>query len=1086
MAPAASSPSPSPGNNINKNNSAMPSISPPAAAHDQPWAAMSPPATPDSIWPLKPTAKPTQLSRYEPPSAVGSPPDRQGHRPFRTASVCSDTTLAHPKPILDGTGSPRGGSVAQLEATAERLSMTSSIDDAIRNLLGELKASDSRRSSMLQRITNDDADDQPRRHLSTSSSILSTNNAARHGGYSPAAFVMSPNHSLSSRRRSDLDLSRHGPGKSSVHSAGMSLAEISESDPISLTQALDEADAAALPTEGEKTPMPPSGDQQANLETCHGDGGGGDIVPAPLSVQQEAEPGNDTRPPSSHSTSTFQQCRDAFKDFDGVHWDPDQANQLHLPGENPRPAPPAGYSRPQAYVDAESGQDMMFYPARVPAMLNVPPRLSNKVKAAQRNQRVSEVLSAMFEPEGAPSPAQSPARASTDPEPCAWLAEPVSSPPRSLILDLSCLDGGDADLSKSDDWLALRPPQERDKHRSKLPPQLRASAFFDLPSKTADVEIKDGSAMATLDSLLDASATAPVSAFTDQAFAGRLGSEAFGKKKKLKKTAPALSPEGKPKKKPSLMWMGRRSGSQDGESKSFLPSIKGVGDGLEDGMSAREGTETGDGSSGEAAVDDGEGEEEEGEEGDDDDNEEEEEEEEEEDNVYQGMPTTLLAELQLRKQEQKQRTKNFGSGFPNGIHATLLEMDAVAETQRKNRQMKRVNLAWEEPGAHADQNGSDDEDVPLAILAAMHQGAKNMADLERPMGLMERREMEDNEPLSRRRARLQGLDALPPGLRRHQSAMSLGNLSAIHRRSPGSWAGGGSPLRHGAWQPQQRDEEQAQQPQAHQEQQQAEQGQEEQEGEQAVETLSERRRRLASGSEAHHVPETRPLSASSFSAELLGHFGEEPAAPPSPKPSGTEPTAECEETLGQRRRRLQAEREARNREMSHGNGTTGRPTTRHSRPLSMASVLSAHPRKETTEDAAAEEVRRYHELRQREAKLAMSRMQMPRCLTAPGGGERSGGFRGGIYNDGSGGCGPLASRSSLVLGTSLGAGYGMGTNAVFSHHPPQYHAHAHHIGYGPPTPASQPMYMDVMMTPRSVGVGASMDRVEQWRRGVGP
>ncbi|PHH71640.1 hypothetical protein CDD80_5103 [Ophiocordyceps camponoti-rufipedis] len=1075
MAPAASNPSasPSPGNNINKNNSAMPSSSPPAAVHDQPWPAMSPPATPDSIWPLKPTAKPAQYPRYEPPSAVGSPPDRQGHRPFRTASVCSDTTLAHPKPILDGSGSPRGGSVAQLEATAERLSMTSSIDDAIRSLLGELKASDSRRSSMLQRITNDDADDQPRRHLSTSSSILSTNNAARHGGYSPAAFVMSPNHSLSSRRRSDLDLSRHGPGKSSVHSAGMSLAEISESEPISLTQALDEADAAP-PIDGGKTLMPSSGDQQANLETCHDDGGGGD-APAPLSVQHDAEPRNDTRPPSSHSTSTFQQCRDAFKDFDGVHWDPDQANQLHLPGENPRPAPPAGYSRPQAYVDAETGQDMMFYPARVPAMLNVPPRLSNKVKAAQRNQRVSEVLSAMFEPEGTPSPAQSPARASTDPEPCAWLAEPVSSPPRSLILDLSCLDGGDADLSKPDDWLALRPPQERDKHRSKLPPQLRASAFFDLPSKTADVEIKDGSAMATLDSLLDASATAPVGAFTDQTFA-----EVFGKKKKLKKSGPALSPEAKPKKKPSLMWMGRRSGSQDGESKSFLPSIKGVGDGLDDGMSIREGTEQGAVSGGEAAEDDGEGEGEgeevEGEKDDD----------EEEDNVFQGMPTTLLAELQLRKQEQKQRTKNFGSGFPNGIHATLLEMDAVAETQRKNRQMKRVNLAWEEPGAHADQNGSDDEDVPLAILAAMHQGAKNMADLERPMGLMERREMEDNEPLSRRRARLQGLDTMPPGLRRPQSAMSLGNLSAIHRRSPGSWAGGGSPLRHG--QSQQRDNEE--QAQRHQEQQ-AGQEQEEQEGDQAVETLSERRRRLASGSDADHVPETRPLSANSFSAELLGQFGQVPASPPSPKPPRTQPTAECEETLGQRRRRLQAEREARNREMSHGNGTTGRPSTRHSRPLSMASVLSAHPRKETTEDAAAEEARRYHELRQREAKLAMSRMQMPRCLTAPGGGERSGGFRGGIYNDGSGGCGPMASRSSLVLGTSQGAGYGMGANAALSHHGQyhgQYYAHPHHIGYGygPPTPASQPMYMDVMMTPRSVGVGASMDRVEQWRRGVGP
>ncbi|WP_254517504.1 hypothetical protein, partial [Salmonella enterica] len=34
---------------------------------------------------------------------------------------------------------------------------------------------------------------------------------------------------------------------------------------------------------------------------------------------------------------------------------------------------------------------------------------------------------------------------------------------------------------------------------SDLPPQLRASAFFDLPSTTPQIEMKDGSAMATLD-----------------------------------------------------------------------------------------------------------------------------------------------------------------------------------------------------------------------------------------------------------------------------------------------------------------------------------------------------------------------------------------------------------------------------------------------------------------------------------------------------------------------------------------------------------------------------------------------------------
>ncbi len=70
-----------------------------------------------------------------------------------------------------------------------------------------------------------------------------------------------------------------------------------------------------------------------------------------------------------------------------------------------------------------------------------------------------------------------------------------------------------------------------------MPSQLRASAFFDLPSVSPQIVVKDGSAMATLDSILDASATAPVNAFTDHVFAGKLGSEVYGAEKKRKKKA---------------------------------------------------------------------------------------------------------------------------------------------------------------------------------------------------------------------------------------------------------------------------------------------------------------------------------------------------------------------------------------------------------------------------------------------------------------------------------------------------------------------------------------------------------------------
>ncbi|KAF4471587.1 hypothetical protein FAGAP_13550, partial [Fusarium agapanthi] len=191
----------------------------------------------------------------------------------RTAPDSPSLNIQHPTP--DITSQARSGAyvgnIAQLEATAERLSMTSSIDDAIRDLHTELKRSDSRRSSILAASVKasgsvDDytsnpgsAIEQLRRHPSIASSIVSTNNAARHGGYSPGGYVLSPNHSFTGRLRSgsknsagrsdfDLDtvLSRHGPGKASVRSVRstkVSLAEISESEPIALTQdVLDMAD----------------------------------------------------------------------------------------------------------------------------------------------------------------------------------------------------------------------------------------------------------------------------------------------------------------------------------------------------------------------------------------------------------------------------------------------------------------------------------------------------------------------------------------------------------------------------------------------------------------------------------------------------------------------------------------------------------------------------------------------------------------------------------------------------------------------------------------------------------------------------
>ncbi|UNI16071.1 hypothetical protein JDV02_002545 [Purpureocillium takamizusanense] len=1053
-----------------------------------------------------PSARATWAHGYEPPPSAAEPRDRlppmtntnvdsppgdgehrphphlyqnQQHplsdaQPLRTASVRADTKIAHPKPIStpvsvgQPTADPKlrtvasvGSSVAHLEATAERLSMTSSIDDAIRELHGELKRSDSRRSSHLasaRAASSDAAHDAlynsgsetasvagpVKRHLSTSSSIVSTNIAARQGGYSPAAFVMSPNHSLTTGRlrsgsqtsvtgRPDIDigtiLSRHGPGKSSVRSvrsAKMSLAEISESEPVALTgEALDAADNAP-PIEDQidesELRIPPIDDDVPSTAAFHEMLGDSVYHNAPHSqpgqqsangvVSQDGDH-DDQRPATSHSNNTFQQCQDAFVDFDGVHWEPEVEQDLYVPPdmepELPTPRPPR--VRPQSYLDPETGQQMLYYPARVPAMLNLPPKLSSRPKATQRNQRRSQVLSAMMDLGAQPPLPPSPdkrgstfelnnlTRKPAAPERASFLPDPVEGQRNSF--DLSHFDFADHEAKSESgaDEMAAEPDAAADQARPvshsdaekrksrmsallKLPPQLRASAFFDLPPTNAvDVEIKDGSAMATLDSILDASAKAPVNAFTDHLHGGTLGPEVYGKTKKHKArqstaTLTGLAPPApEPKKRSSFMWLGKRATSSHKEDEKKRPhTVAGPADldRTEDSGEAANGKSTaGDSTDNVIRVGAADENAEEGSE-----------QEEVDEEEYHGPPTTLLAELQLRKQEQQQRKKNLGSGFANGMHATLLEMDTVAEQQRKERNKKRVNLAWEDPLAHTGENGSDDEDVPLAVLAAMQQGAKNMADLERPMGLMERRELEDNEPLSHRRARLQGLEPPTVLLPNRMSVMSFPAFNrGAQNRSPS--ARGHSPAPE----------------------------EEEVEGE----TLEERRLRLTGKDSSSELPRARPVS-STFSTELLSQFGDlddakdkaaEGKGATAPAPASGE-----DETLGQRRRRLQAEKDAREREMSYGN-LVGDAEPKASNRLSLANILAAHPQK-VPDVHAQEQAQRAEDARgamERDAKLAAMRKQMPQTLDVPGV-DRSGGYRGGAFNDGTGGSSLLVAKNA--------------------------------------------------------------------------
>ncbi|KAK2045698.1 hypothetical protein LZ31DRAFT_552991 [Colletotrichum somersetense] len=1191
--------------NKNINSSANIAVVPPNTSSAAPSAFTSPAASvssPSTVF-SAPAAFTRQLSTTSLPSTTSSlvsqiqenlqqqqQHQRQSHNPSSAANLVrpvakpivrttsdSNFTLKHPIPDLNCRSGAYTGNVAALEKSAERLSMTSSIEDAIRELHGELKRSDSRRSSILaanlaaaasqsqSQVDESSALPGPLRVLPPVASIVELNNAARLGGYSPSGYVMSPNHSLTSRMRSgsknstgrpeiDVDaiLSRHGPGKGSsrsVRSARPSLAEIAESEPVALTgRVLDEADLAPVPVTAadDATIRRPNTRHDEDRSSYHDMLSEMDRQSSGLGLDvggdDKGARDSDDRPPTPRSTSTFDHAN-VFGDFDGVHCQPEDLERAYdsreptddgyHEGPVPRPqampmpdipepqweplarrVPPptnrAATGRPQSYFDPLTGQEMLYYPARVPAMLNLPPKLSKKPKTEVRNARHSKVLQAMGHPgfgkaEYLPQDPETVVRESK-----MWLPDPLAGHGMTTFgEDVGGQHSGDASLTspvhdshmpseqggpslvggQSEDMpeQQLPPPtQQRRKSKmpraSQLPPQLRASAFFDLPSTTPKIEVKEGSPMATLDSILDASTTAPVSAFTDHAFAGKLGSEVYGpdKKKNRKSAAPTvLLPEehvraASQKRKGGLMPFGKKS--DDGSRKSSMADgsreeNQGLSDHVDgDGVDRPEGEGSGD----------------EGEEG-------EEEDEDEFAGVLDGPPTTLLAELQLRKYHAKMRTQNPNRNVGrNGMHATLIELDAVAEAQKRHREKKKIALAWEE-GAQEEDASSDEDDVPLGVLYA-HQPA--IAEMNRPLGLMERRDQEENEPLSARRARLHGQEP-PRTLAKQRSQFTLNaGLSQLRLHQMPS----ADRLRP----------------------------QEDPDDDDAVEgeTLAERMRRLRAKDEAEHnnLPSARPVSKM-FSAEILAQFGESDKQPEDKgKEVGAQPD-EAEETLGQRRKRLQAEREAREREMM----LSGGPVEPEAPPLrkkhSLADVLASHP---TAYNPAWDEQRRLEEerrkVRDQEAKMAAVRAQMPKTLTGPNV-QRTGGYMNGAFNDGSGGLQhhkPTASngvgvgmgpggwnRSSMAFSTygaplqqpAFGGLIGHAGIAHMSQNPTNAYAGYAAGGMGGANPYGAGMGMPMQMQPMGAGMGmqqgmtpmqmpmqpghnGQMQSIERWRQSV--
>jgi hypothetical protein len=821
------------------------------------------------------------------------------HEPIVRTSSGHSIALRHPTPDLQVLQGAYVGNIDKLEKTAEQLSMTSSIDDAIRELHMEQKRSDSRRSSILSQLNEMP---QVSRQVSNASSIVELNSAARSGGYSPAAYMMSPKGSFSTttRVRSASKSSRFG-NRPEPELEGRPLDSFVNSSFPSLVG--HQTNSIAEQDESSSTLTRPVVDHIDNQNMA----------------QPTVEEAMESRPQTAASTSTYEQAEKMFADFDGTHSAPPQRPSLdldfnmedptisfsetQLPAMNfdmqhdPRRMSSATHlgiagmgidngqarapsddhlPRPQSYADPSTGQQMVYYPAPVPMMLSLPQKLSKNTSSTARNKRRSEVLNNI------PAAARQSA---------IWLPD--------------VLETNDEPLAENDEAQKMEyiPQHQRmsmggrrnTRDLEHMPPHLRANAFFELPGRQEVVELKEQSAVATLDSILDASAHAPVSAFTDHAFAGELGAEVYGKTRpqSSKATKQLLIPEkpDKPKKRASSinLLLGRRASSSNLldsdndkrastmanvlERKTTRSPIEDDDDDINNRDTALLRHSRGiSGATDLIRAEDSDVEDE----------------GQRDDEVYHGPPTTLLAELQLRKQQQKTRTKPLTSAYPNGVHSTLLQMDTVLQLQQKARKQKQVNLAWQ-INQDEDPDAEDDEDVPLALLGA---AKAHFQETERPLGLMERRELEDNEPLSRRRARITG-QPMPSNRASTMMHLSVDNAP------------------------------------------------EEVEGE----TLAQRIKRLKEqGETGTGLPAARPVSGD-FASEMMSQFGGELVKEDvkgKGKETETPPANEEEETLGQRRKRLQAEREAREKEVGAGGEASQEGLVVNKR-RSMADILSAHP-----------------------------------------------------------------------------------------------------------------------------------------------
>ena len=601
-----------------------------------------------------------------------------------------------------------------------------------------------------------------------------------------------------------------------------------------------------------------------------GDGSEGLVHESSARVDHVAEP---SRAATPNSVDNEQRPDSLFVGFDGVHYLSQRPPSTTYPMSTVQAPESSNAQHPDQIARSNgppSDPNRVFYPAPVPTILRLPPKLSKLPSAAERERRRRAALSAM------PDHMRKSA---------VWLKE----------------DTAQSSATRRSQASGLK----------KLPPQLRASAFFEQLGTTPHVNAQGASPTEALEMMLEASAYAPVTAFTDHPYTERLNADMRKQVQRRDKKRASQTQNDKSSSNNDLLGahhsshLNARQLRTDSfaDSASLGPST--AANTCSDGMLGQGRTSPLNGQqplseassealsrtaspSGNQLQDDSveatqaPGDEDRDERGEDQDSDDDVDSESVE---FDGPPITLLAELQMRKAQQKRRNKTAATAFPNGMRSTLLELDAVTQVQQTSRKKTNVKLAWEDGEATGSSN-VDDEDIPLGLLVGGGDNARQ--SMIQPFGLVQQQVMEENEPLSSRRVRLKGM------------ANNASNLSFVQGQRASTAHIPPTPSAGDPILDQEEDE-----------------------------TLAQRIRRIKAEDQA---ADTALSQSAPISADISGVRSE--VVVPS------EPHGDAEETLGRRRQRLRNQALKDSRHPSAENQASERKITART---SMADILSQHP-----------------------------------------------------------------------------------------------------------------------------------------------